>query len=138
MNPKPSIEKKVKSFVLLPHFLMRILLDLTKLFSRYYLLSFIKSLKQVTKSVEKENNFDNLERERLFHDTFVFLQGIDDEKILKVIKRSRSRSLTSNLFIKWADGVHKKNLISEIEDINQMEVLTRMSQESSSVEIVHD
>ena len=138
INLKPSNEKKVKSFALLPSFLMRILLHLTKHFPRYYLLSFIKSLKQAIKIAKEENNFDNLERVKLFHDTFVFLWGLDDEKISKHIKRSKSRSLTSKLLVNWADKVYKKNLISEIEDINRNEVLTQLSQEESSVELVHD
>ena len=91
INLKPSIEKKVKSFSLLTPFLMRILLDLTKHFPRYYLLSFIKSLKQAIKNAKEENDFDNLQRFKLFHDTFVFLWGLDDEKISKHIKRSKSR-----------------------------------------------
>ena len=122
---KPSVQKKIKSFALLPPFLMRILLDLTKHFPRYYLLRFIKLLKQAIQNIEKENNFDNLERVKLFHDTFIFLWSIDIENTSKFIKRSKSRSLTSNSFIQWTNRVHKENLVSEIEDIHQLEVLTQ-------------
>ena len=138
INLKPSVEKKVKSFALLPPFFMRILLDLTKHFPRYYLLSFIKSLRQAIKNAEKENDFDNLERVKLFHDTFVFLWGLDDKDVSKFIKRSKSRSLTSELFKNWANRIHKENLISEIEEINRDEVLNNLLQDDSSVEVIHD
>ena len=57
INLKPMIEKKVKSFALLPLFLMRNFLDLTKHFPRYYLFSFIKSLKQAIKHAEQKKQF---------------------------------------------------------------------------------
>ena len=46
--------------------------------------------------------------------------------------------MSSELFVNWAYKEHKKSLISEIEDSNQNEVLTQLSQEESSVELVHD
>ena len=35
----------------------------------------------------KKNNFDNLERVKLFHDIFVFLRGLDDKNVNKYINR---------------------------------------------------
>ncbi len=71
-------------------FLSSILLDLTKHFPNYYLLSFVKALRQAEKNALKDNDLDNIERTKLFHDTFVFLWALENETVSKLVKRSKS------------------------------------------------
>ena len=77
---------------------------------------------------------------KLFHDTFIFLWRLGDKEVSKRIKRSKSRSLTSDHFVQWARKLHKENLVEEIDDINcSTEVLTQFSEEDlNSIELVHD
>ena len=89
-NLKIKFLKKVNSFALLPPFLSSILLDLTKHFPNYYLLSFVKALRQAEKNALKDNDLDNIERTKLFHDTFVFLWALENETVSKLVKRSKS------------------------------------------------
>jgi len=137
-NLRPSKLKKVKSFALLPPFFTSILLDLTKHFPRYYLLSFIKALKVAEKNAIKDEDNENLKNMKLFHDTFVFLWGIEDEKITMQIRRSKSRSLSSKPFLDWAAKIHKENLISEIDELNREEALTQFSNRESNSDSIHN
>ena len=137
-NLKITTWRKVKSFALLPPFLTNILLDLTKHFPNYYLLSFVKALRQAEKNALKVNDSDNIEKMKLFHDTFIFLWALDDEKVSSIIKRSKSRSLTSEIFIDWSNKIHKENLISEIDELDRDEVLTQFSNRCSSNDLIHD
>ena len=76
MKLKPSISKKVKSFALLPPFLTSNLLDLTKQFPRYYLLSFIKALKIAEKNAIKDNDSENLEKNWSYFTTNLYFYGV--------------------------------------------------------------
>lgn len=68
----------------------------------------------------------------------MFLWALDDEKAQKLIKQSKSKSLTSKAFFYLSDKVHKMNLISEIEELNREEILTQFSQRDSSLDSLHN
>ena len=106
---------------------MRIFLDLTKHFPKYYLLCFIKSLKQAIKHAEEENDFDNLERVQLFHNIFVFLWGLDDKNVNTkkkiAIKKSSGKNNNQNIIEKnLRIGKNREsNLVKSIKEIINLE-----------------
>lgn len=56
----------------------------------------------------------------------------------KCIYCSKSRLLHSKTFTDWADNIHRNNLISEIDQIDQREILTQLSTSDSNTDITHD
>ena len=55
-----------------------------------------------------------------------------------MIACSKSRSLTSSLFTKWADSLHDKHLINEIDQIDRDEVLTQLSLSKEDQDEIRD
>ena len=59
-----------------------------------------------------------IERLKECHDILVFLWAINYEN--EAISRSKSRLITSfSIFKKWAKKIHERNLISEIDQLDQ-------------------
>ena len=136
---KVSVKKKVKSFAFLPPFFTNVLLDLKEHSADNYLMGFIKVLKIPISNATKDQNFQMLEKLEYCHDILIFLWAVifKDE----VINKSKTRVLTSSeKFSEWAASVHEKNLISEIDQIDQASVLEVESvlEEDGQDSVIHD
>ena len=138
-NLKVSVKKKVKSFAYLPPFFTNVLLDLKEHSADNYLLGFIKILKIPIKNAMKIKDFETLEKLKNCHDILVFLWAVifKDE----VVNKSKTRVLTSSSeFSDWARIIHEKNLISEIDQIDQESVLNNdvIDIDEESETVIHD
>ena len=135
---KGSVEKKIKSFALLPPFFTGALLDLKNHETSNYLFCFVKLIQLGIKNAEKENDIEQLERMKTCHNIFVFLWATNDKKLKSEIIHSKSRSLTSKIFTNWADSLHKKFLISALDEIDCQEILSQFSSSENSSDEIHD
>ena len=138
-NLKVSVKKKVKSFAYLPPFFTNVLLDLKEHSADNYLLGFIKILKIPIKNAMKVKDFEMLEKLKMCHDILIFLWAVifKDE----VVNKSKTRVLTSsNEFSEWARLIHEKNLISEIDQIDQESILDNnvIDIDEVSETVIHD
>ena len=90
-------------------------------------MGFIKILQIPIKNTTKNQDFETLGKFEICHDILVFLWAVifNDE----VVNKSKTKVLTSSsTFSDWARIFHEKNLISEIDQIDQDSVLI-MNQE---------
>ena len=134
-----STKRKIKSFALLPPFFTNALLDLKVHEPRDYLFSFIKLIQVGLKNAAKQKDTKQLERAKSCYDIFIFLWASGDlEMKNKELARSKSRSLTSKVFTEWADSMHEKFIINEIDQIDREEVLTQFSSSKTNSNETHD
>ena len=138
-NLKTSVKKKVKSFAYLPPFLTDVLLDLKDHSALNYLDTFIRILKSPVNNAKKDQDFEMLNNLKTCHDILIFLWVVVFKT--EVISKSKTRILTSQkVFKNWSRKIHERNLILEIDQIDQQSILEDQSrfEDSEDSTVIHN
>ena len=135
---KITVKKKVKSFAYLPPFFTNVLLDLKDHSALSYLETFIRVLTLPVNKAKNDKDFESLEKLKICHEVLIFLWAVIFKP--EAIEKSKTRILTSSkMFNDWAKNIHDRNLILEIDQIDQQSVSRNQpSIDDESDTIIHN